>query len=589
MNILFPVVAAMAAFAVALRVYPRFIARVFQEDDHNPPPSVTFADGRDFVESRTHVVFAQHFAAIAGAGPIVGPTLALAFGWQPVWLWIVIGGIFFGAVHDMSVLFMSVREGGATIVGIARRTLGPAGYFLNLVVLIFVLTIINAIFLNLSVTALTSVYPLGPLQLDANQTLLRVTVEDGVAKAHIGGIATTSVLLITAFAPVLGYLIRRRNLSTSWAYVLAAAVAVGSILVGFGFPVKLDGETWRYVMTSYVFLACALPVWLVLQPREFTNVQILYGGIALVAVSAIVAGLFHGVRLQAPGIDLAAGEAALKAGIWPLLFITVACGAISGFHSLVSSGTTVRQVARETDCRKIGYGAMILESLLAVVVLVAVASMLPQREYLDIVYPLDRPSNPMLGFALGTGRLINDAFPFVPVAVAVVFGILMVEGFVVTTLDTAVRLCRYLIEEFWRFVLAERAPRILANPVLNTTIAVGLMLFFAMSSTVRQMWPVFGAGNQLMGALALITVTVWLVQRARTHLYALLPATFMIVTTLTALVILVRANFGAGGNPILGVTAGALFFLAVGVVVVGVSRFAAAVQAQARPAALKET
>ena len=587
MNILFPVVAAMAAFAVALRVYPRFIARVFEEDDRNPPPSVRFADGRDFVESRAHVVFAQHFAAIAGAGPIVGPTLALAFGWQPVWLWIVIGGIFFGAVHDMSVLFTSVREGGATIVGIARRTLGPAGYFLNLLVLIFVLTIINAIFLNLSVTALTSVYPLEALRLDANQSLLYVTVENGVPQAHIGGIATTSVLLITAFAPVLGYLIRRRNLPTSWAYVLAAGVSVGSILLGFVFPVRMNGDTWRIVMTAYVFAACALPVWIVLQPREFTNVQILYGGIALVAFSAIVAGLVHGVTLQAPAVDLATGEAAMKAGIWPLLFITVACGAISGFHSLVASGTTVRQVARESDCRRIAYGAMILESLLAVVVLVAVASMMPQKEYLDIVYPPDRPSNPMLGFALGTGRLINDALPFIPVAVAVVFGILMVEGFVVTTLDTAVRLCRYLVEEFWAFTLGEDPPAILRQPVFNTVIAVGLMLFFAMSSTVRQMWPVFGAGNQLMGALALITVTVWLVQRARTYAFAIVPAIFMVATTLAALVILVRLNFATGGNLVLGFTAGALFFLAVGVVVVGVSRFSAAVQSQARPAALK--
>jgi carbon starvation protein len=589
MNILFPVVAAMAAFALALRIYPRFIARVFQEDDRNPPPSVRFADERDFVESRTHVVFAQHFAAIAGAGPIVGPTLALAFGWQPVWLWIVLGGIFFGAVQDLSVLFTSVREGGATIVGIARRTLGPAGYLLYLVVLIFVLTTLNAIFLNLSVTALTSVYPLGPLRLDADQTLLRVTVEKGVPMAHIGGIATASVLLITAFAPILGYLIRRRNLPTSWAYVLAAIVSVGSILLGFKFPIRLDGDTWRIAMTAYVFAACWLPVWIVLQPREFTNVQILYGGIGLVAFSAIVAGLVHGVTLQAPAIDLATGQAALKAGIWPFLFITVACGAISGFHSLVASGTTVRQVARESDCRKIGYGGMILESLLAIVVLMAVATMVPQQEYLNIVYPADQPSNPMLGFALGTGRLINVALPFIPVAVAVVFGILMVEGFVVTTLDTAVRLCRYLIEEFWTFTLGEGRPALLRRPVFNTAIAVGLMLLFAMSSTVRQMWPVFGAGNQLMGALALTTVTVWLVQRARAYAFAILPAIFMVATTLTALVILVRLNFGAGGNRVLGFTAGSLFFLAVGVVVVGVSRFAAALQAHARPAALKET
>ena len=588
MNILFPVLAAMAAFAVALRLYPPFIGRVFGENDANVPPSRRLADGRDFVESRSHVVFAQHFAAIAGAGPIVGPTLALAFGWQPVWLWIVLGGIFFGAVHDMSVLFTSVREGGATIVGIARKTLGPAGYLLNLVVLIFVLTIINAIFLNLSVTALTSVYPLEALRLSSDQTLLATEVVDGVLHAHIGGIATTSVLLITAFAPVLGWLIRRRHLPTSWAYALAVVVCVASIVLGFFVPVKLDGETWRYVMTAYVFIACAVPVWLVLQPREFTNVQILYGGIGLVSFSALVAGLVHGVRLQAPAVDLAAGEAAMQAGIWPILFITVACGAISGFHSLVASGTTVRQVSRESDARRIGYGAMILESLLAVVVLVAVAAMVPQREYLDIVYPPDRPSNPMLGFALGTGRLVNTALPFVPVAVAVVLGILMVEGFVVTTLDTAVRLCRYMIDEFWTFMLGTACPTWLRHPVTNTAISVGLMLFFALSSTVRQMWPVFGAGNQLMGALALITVTVWLVQRAKSHMFALLPAVFMVVTTLAALVILVRSNFGAGGNVVLGVTAGALFFLAVGVVVVGVSRFAQALQQNTRAAAVRE-
>jgi carbon starvation protein len=228
---------------------------------------------------------------------------------------------------------------------------------------------------------------------------------------------------------------------------------------------------------------------------------------------------------------------------------------------------------------------MILESLLAVVVLVAVASMLPQREYLDIVYPPDRPSNPILGFALGTGRLINTALPFVPVAVAVVLGILMVEGFVVTTLDTAVRLCRYLIEEFWTFMLGDACPAWLRNPVTNTALAVSLMLFFALSSTVRQMWPVFGAGNQLIGALSLITVTVWLVQRARSHLFAVLPAVFMVATTFAALLILVRSNFGVGGNAVLGATAGALFFLAVGVVVVGVSRFAQALQRQAAGAA----
>jgi carbon starvation protein len=582
MNILIPLGVAAILFLVAFRYYPPYIARVFKEDDRNPPPSQRYADGRDYVKSRSHVVFAQHFATIAGAGPIVGPTLALAFGWQPVWLWVVFGGIFFGAVHDMSSMFASVREGGRTIGEIARRALGPVGYVLTLAVFIFVLTIVNAIFLNLSVVALTSLYPLDALDLPSTQTLLGTVVDGGVVKAHIGGIATTSVFIITGFAPMLGWLIRRDRISTRLAYVVALAIAVASVVLGFVWPVSISGDAWRDIMTGYILLACALPVWLILQPRDFTNVQILYGGIALLFVSALIAG-FSGLHLSAPSLDLAAGEEAAKGPVWPILFITVACGAISGFHSLVSSGTTVKQIPRESDCRRIGYGAMLVESFLALLVLTAVASMMPQQEYLRLVYPTgSTASNPVLAFALSGGRLINLALPFVPVAIATVFGILMIEGFVVTTLDTSVRLCRYLFDEFWLFAFAGHPPTLMRNPVFDTVLAVGLMLFFALSSTVRQMWPVFGAGNQLIGALALTTVSVWLIQRGRRYRFALIPAIFMIATTLAALWLLVRSNL-ASGNGILALTAGGLMFLSIGVVVVGVARFAQALQSPAQP------
>jgi carbon starvation protein len=577
MNILVPVLVAAAALALATRYYPRLVARAFREDDHNVPPSERYGDGRDFVKSRTHVVFGHHFATIAGAGPIVGPTLALAFGWQPVWLWVVLGGIFFGAAHDMSVMFTSLREGGRSIGHVARKVLGPTGYVLNLLVLIFVLSIINAIFLNLSVVALTSMYPVDALRLPEGQTLLTTVVDGGVVQARIGGIATTSVFVITLFAPVLGYLIRRDRLSTPAAYGVALTVCVASVVLGFAYPITMSGDTWRWVMTAYVFAACSLPVWFILQPRDFTNVQLLYGGMLLLVLSVVVAGL-RGASLQAPAMDLAAGEAALGGAIWPLLFITVACGAISGFHSLVASGTTVKQIPRESDCRRVGYGAMAVESFLAVLVLVAVAAMLPHAEYLRVVYPEAAPSNPILGFALGAGRLMHTAFPLVPMAVAVVLGILMIEGFVVTTLDSAVRLCRYLLEEFWQVIFADAAPDLLRWPVVNTGFAVALMVGFAMSGTIRQMWPVFGAGNQLLGALALITVSVWLAQRARQNLFALVPAAFMIVTTLAALVLLVRTHLAPGGNLALGVAAAVLFVLAGGVVVVGVSRLAQALQ-----------
>jgi carbon starvation protein len=297
----------------------------------------------------------------------------------------------------------------------------------------------------------------------------------------------------------------------------------------------------------------------------------------MLLLATLVAGA-SGASIQAPAVDIAAGEAALRGPVWPLLFITVACGAISGFHSLVASGTTVKQVPRESDCRRIGYGAMVTESFLAVLVLVAVASMLPHGEYLAVVYPDGAPSNPILGFALGAGRLVHLAFPFVPIAVAVVLGILMIEGFVVTTLDSAVRLCRYLIEEFWQFAFAGQAPALLHRPLVNTGIAVALMVGFALSGTIRQMWPVFGAGNQLLGALALVTVSVWLAQRARRNLFALLPAAFMIATTIAALFLQARANLVEGGSLALGVSATILLFLSACVVAIGISRLARAMQ-----------
>ncbi len=338
----------------------------------------------------------------------------------------------------------------------------------------------------------------------------------------------------------------------------------------------LEADAWRVLMTLYVFAACALPVWFVLQPRDFTNVQLLYGGMGLLLVSILIVGAFHGASIQAPAFDLATGEAALKGTIWPILFITVACGAISGFHSLVASGTTVKQLPRESDVRRIGYGAMVLESFLAVLVLVAVASMLPQQEYLRVVFPEGAPSNPILAFALGVGRMVNTALPFVPVAVAAVLGILMIEGFVVTTLDSSVRLARYLLDEFWDYVFAGAAPALFRHPLFNTAIAVGMMFLFAVSATVRQMWPVFGAGNQLIGALALTTVSVWLVQRARQHWFALLPAIFMIVTTIAALSLMIRQHFGTG-NFMLALAALLLLCLSVGVVAIGAARFAQAV------------
>jgi len=578
MNILLVISVGGMMLLLASWVYPRWIGRVFDENDANPTPADTFADGKDFVRTPSHIVFAHHFASIAGAGPIVGPIIALAYGWGLAWVWIVIGGIFYGAVHDMTAMFVSVRESGRTIAEIARRTLGNLGYFLFVSFLLLVISLVNAIFLKLSARALSSMYSLDSLGLAQDQTLLRTTTENGVVMGRIGGIATTSVIIMTLAAPLLGVLIRKRLVPGIALFALAAAVCVVGVVAGFSFPVMISPDAWMIVLAVYVAVACGVPVWLLLQPRDYMNVQILYGGMVLLLAGAVVAGV-QGTGMQMQTSAVESGCAAMGP-VWPIMFITIACGAISGFHSLVATGTTVRQIPRESDCRRIGYNAMILESFLALLVLIAVGSMMTQGEYSGIVHPAVGAGNPILAFALGCGRLF--AYLGIPLAIGCVLGILVIEGFLVTTLDTAIRLARYLFEELWaclanaESIREARVPALLRNPVFNTACAVGMMLLFAYSQEAFDaLWPFFGAGNQLIGALSLTTVSIWLLKRGKTCWFTAIPAIFMVVTAVTALAWLVIDQLNNKDEPLRFIIVGAgalLLALSVGFVAVATVR-----------------
>jgi len=263
-----------------------------------------------------------------------------------------------------------------------------------------------------------------------------------------------------------------------------------------------------------------------------------------------------------------------SAPIWPIMFITIACGAISGFHSLVATGTTVKQISRESGCRRIGYNAMILESGLALLVLMAVASMLPHAEYVSIVFPPqpDGPGNPILAFSLGCGRLFEHLG--IPLAVGCVLGILVIEGFLITTLDTAVRLGRYLFEELWSCLFDHQPPALCRNAMFNTAMAVAMMLAFALSKDAfAALWPYFGAGNQLIGALALTTVSIWLLQRSKTCWFTAIPAVFMVVTAIAALGLTVwnEINHTAAGAARYIAVSGGLVLLALAGGFVGVA------------------
>jgi carbon starvation protein len=563
MNVLVLLLAAAAVFVVAGRLYARYIARSLGEDPGHPTPAITCSDGRDFVPTKRYVVFAHHFSAIAGAGPILGPTMAILYGFVPAWLWVVLGGVFIGAVHDFTALFVSLREGGRSMAEVARRTVGNAGFNLFIAFTIIMIVLVTSSFLSATAISLTSLWPLAKIGVREGETILKTVVRDGVVMGRIGGIASTSVIFITLCSPLLGLLLYKKGLKTAPAYGLAAAVCVASVFLGIAYPVTLAPTVWMVVIAVYVLFAAGVPIWLILQPRDFINVQILYGGIVLMVVSLFSCG-FQGLTVSMPRFNLAEGAASLGL-IWPMMFITIACGAISGFHALVGGGTTCKQLAAEPDARRVGYNAMLLESLLAVCVLLALGAVMAFSDYKAIVWPTDPAvrSNPILGFSLAAGRLFHQGLG-IPVALGTVFGILLVEGFVVTTLDAAVRLNRYLFEELWSIVL-KKVPRLLRHYWFNSGLSVVLMGLLAYTNAFNALWPIFGTANQLLAAMALLTVSAWLLLRRRRNWFTLVPAVFMVVTTLVSLGILL-AGYVRKGNIILIAADLLLFGLAAGVI-----------------------
>lgn len=600
MNILWILLAAVACYLAATRFYGRYLERALGVDPERPTPAHAKKDGRDFLPAKPYVLFAHHFAAIAGAGPIVGPTLAMAYGYLPALLWVVVGAIFLGGAHDMAVLYVSVREEGKSVADIARASLGNSGYILIVSFLVIALFMITATFLNLSVTALTSMYPaekvgMEPVAAGVLQEAMRsappdrgglvpfaggtamptaIAVRDGqpVLMAKIGGIASTSVLFITLCAPLLGLMIYKLH-SPAWLnYATAALLCLASVALGLYYPVVVTPDAWRVIMTVYVVLASAIPVWLLLMPRDFVNVQILYAGLLALVAGLVVAAVGGGTPEIAaapqsaaeaiPAWDAAEGMKYVGM-LWPMLFITVSCGAISGFHCLVSSGTSAKQLGNEKDARPVGYNAMLLESLLAVAVILTLLLGLDWESYRHITYG---EKNPILAIALATGNLIHQAF-HAPVWVGTILGILLLEGFVVTTLDVAVRLNRYLLEEVWTWAF-KNPPALLRSVWFNTLLCVAIMFALSRSNTLPVLWQVFGSANQMMGAIALLVAGVWLRSRHKKSWFVFVPAILMFATTLTSTALALAENFQRSNWPLVA-TCAVLLALGGGVALIG--------------------
>mgnify|MGYP001248232868 CR=1 FL=1 len=571
MNAAVLMIVAAVLFLLAYRLYGRYIAKVFEENDANPTPSITMKDDVDYVPTKPIVLFGHHFASIAGGGPIIGPTVAMLFGFIPVWLWAVVGSIFIGAVHDMTTLFASVREKGKSVSEIARATLGNTGFFLFISFTICMLLLVTSAFLGLTATALTSLLPLDVLKLDPSQTIVKTLEVGGVLKAQIGGIASTSVIIITCFAPFLGFLVYKKEINVYLASGIAIVVCIVSVAIGMEYPVSITPHTWMIVLCFYTLLAAGIPVWIILQPRDFTNSFLLYAGVAALFLASIAAGL-QGVTFTAPAVNIAGGTGKLGP-MWPFLFITVACGAISGFHCLVAGGTSSKQISKESDVKKVGYGGMLLEGLLAIGVLVAVGCGLAFQDFQNIVFPTAAGvrSNPILAFAAGAGGLLDKGLGISPVY-GTIFGILLVEGFVVTTLDTAVRLNRYLFEELWQ-VMFKNVPKFMMTYLFNSLLSVLLMYILAYNNAFLVIWPAFGSANQLLASLALLAISVYLVNKGKNAIFTVIPAIFMMITTLYSLIYLLIYTYLPKQNYMLAGVAILLIVFSIGVILLAFKKW----------------
>lgn len=570
MTILLMLAVSAAVLYAGYKIYGKYIEHIFDVDGTHKAPAVEMENGVDYVPAKKFVVFSHHFSSIAGGGPIIGPTVAMVFGYLPVWLWILIGAVFMGGVHDFTSLLASLREKGKSVAELAEKTMGRKGFLVFISFTIIMLLMVTAVFLNLTTTALSSKYPLSYFGEDS--LYIHKVVENGIKYAVIGGIASTSVIIITIFSPLIGFLLYKKKTNIFTVSTIAVTVCLSSLGIGIMYPVVITPTTWMVILSLYTILAAGIPVWLVLQPRDFINSFLLYGGLIAMVLGTVVVGI-KGGTMNIPVSNIAFGNQHLGL-IWPILFITVACGAISGFHSLVAGGTTSKQISKERpDARIVGYGGMMLEAFMAVGVIAIIGLGLNYDTYLSIVFPSDPAvkSNPILAFALAMGGVLEAGFG-IPKLYGAIFGILMVEGFVVTTLDTAVRLNRYLLEEFWQMIF-KKVPKILNTYLFNSLICVVLMFALAYYNAFKELWQLFGSANQLLAGLSLIIVGIWLLKRGKKYLFAAIPGIFMLLTTIAALVIVMYDTYIPQWNIPLIIGDVVLILLALGVIVLSAKEY----------------
>ena len=498
MNAVLVLLIGCAILIVGYIFYGGWLAKQWGVDDTKVTPAHELEDGMDYVPAKAPVLMGHHFSSIAGAGPINGPIQAAVFGWLPCMLWILIGGIFFGAVHDYGALFASIRHKGQTLGEVVAANIGERAKKLFIIFSYLTLVLVVAAFA--SIVAGT----------------FKGFNDDGTQNAANASVAMVSILFIVV------------------ATIVGVIGIVLCLVIGLNFhPIYLSGDVWMWIIGVYILIASVAPVWILLQPRDYLSSFLLYGMMIIAFVGVLGAGIMgQNTALEIPMFTEWKDPMTGLGTMFPALFVTIACGAISGFHSLVGSGTTSKQLDHERDAKPIAYGGMLIECALALISLCAVGYV-----WADYVAGTRTPT---VVFASGLSGMVST-IPGLGATKDVIYTLLVltVSAFCLTSLDTATRLARYMFQEFWlkpgetyKDVTGIKAT--LCNPVVATAITVVLGVGLGMTG-YSKIWPLFGAANQLLAGLALLTVCAWLGNIGRNNKMFYIPMVFMMIVTIWSL------------------------------------------------------
>lgn len=510
MNTLVIVLIAAVVLVAAYLLYGRWLAKKWGINPKAQTPAVKYNDGKDYVPANGWTVFSHQFSSIAGAGPVTGAIQAAAFGWLPVLLWVLLGGVFFGAVTDFGALYASVKNDGKSMGVLIEKYIGKTGRKLFLLFCWLFTLIVIAAFADM-----------------VAGTFNAYTVKDGVSvladAANTNGCAGTISIMFMVFAVIFGLIQKKFNLSGWKEAVVGLLCVVASFAIGMHFPLILSKDAWSYITFVYIFFAAVLPMWLLKQPRDYMTTFMFIGMIAGAAIGLLVA---HPTM----NLPVFTGFTNEKLGtMFPILFVTVACGAVSGFHSLVSSGTSSKTIENEKDMTKVGYGAMVLESLLAVLALCVAGAAASQDGTPASGTPFQIFSRGVAGFFEMFG---------IPVHFATVFMTMCVSALALTSLDAVARIGRMSFQELFAVDDMKSAKpwrKVLCNPYFSTIITL-LFGFVLTKIGYANIWPLFGSANQLLSALVLITLCVFMKVTGRSNKMLFPPMIIMLCVTFTALV-----------------------------------------------------